>query len=265
VLWRHFPKMTQLRARQKEEIIRKTLARISPAAGGTAPSSPGSPPGVATYNGRTGNVTSVIGDIVAHASTHNSLGSDPVQLAESQVTNLSADLTARVLGTDPRLSDARTPTAHASTHKAGGSDSIKLDELAAPTDVTTLNADASKHGLLPKLANTGTQFLRDDGVWINPGASAFSMSTVELNVGAVPITRRSGHLQITGLAGLVAGRPVLVRQAAGPYTGKGTRADEADMDTLSVVGKVLNATTIDIYWRSMSQVHGNFKFDYVAA
>jgi hypothetical protein len=35
-------------------------------------------------------------------------------------------------------------------HKSGGSDAIKLDELAAPTDVTTLNASTSAHGLMPK-------------------------------------------------------------------------------------------------------------------
>lgn len=53
-------------------------------------------------------------------------------------------------GDDARLSDARTPTAHAASHKSGGSDAIKLDELAAPTDVTTLNASTSAHGLAPK-------------------------------------------------------------------------------------------------------------------
>jgi hypothetical protein len=41
----------------------------------------------------------------------------------------------------------------------------KLDELAAPTDVTTLNATASAHGLLPKLDNTSSKYLRDDGTW----------------------------------------------------------------------------------------------------
>lgn len=55
-------------------------------------------------------------------------------------------------GNDSRLSDARTPTAHAASHKSAGTDSIKLDELAAPTDITTLDASTSQHGLFPKLA-----------------------------------------------------------------------------------------------------------------
>ena len=53
-------------------------------------------------------------------------------------------------GNDSRFTDARTPTAHATSHKSGGTDAIKLDELAAPTDVTTLNASTTAHGLAPK-------------------------------------------------------------------------------------------------------------------
>lgn len=56
-----------------------------------------------------------------------------------------------VYGTDTRLSDSRTPSAHAPTHRTGGSDAIALDTLAAPTDVTTLNASTGAHGLAPKL------------------------------------------------------------------------------------------------------------------
>ena len=40
---------------------------------------------------------------------------------------------------------------HAARHKSGGADALGLDELAAPTDVTTLDATTSLHGLLPKL------------------------------------------------------------------------------------------------------------------
>jgi len=76
--------------------------------------------------------------------------------------------TTACVGNDSRLSDARTPTAHASTHKSGGGDAIKLDELAAPTDITTLNATTSLHGLLPKLGGGTTNFLRADGTWAAP-------------------------------------------------------------------------------------------------
>ena len=71
-------------------------------------------------------------------------------------------------GNDSRLSDARSPTAHATSHKSAGSDPIKLDELASPTDVTTLNATVSAHGLLPKLGGGTTNYLRADGTWAQP-------------------------------------------------------------------------------------------------
>lgn len=61
-----------------------------------------------------------------------------------------------------------TPDTHAASHKSGGADAIKLDELAAPTDVTTLNATTSAHGLLPKLGGGTTNFLRADGTWAAP-------------------------------------------------------------------------------------------------
>jgi hypothetical protein len=63
------------------------------------------------------------------------------------------------------MTNARTPTAHASTHQTGGTDSIKLDTLAAPTNITTLNATTSVHGLCPKGENTGYKTLKDDITW----------------------------------------------------------------------------------------------------
>lgn len=62
------------------------------------------------------------------------------------------------------------PAAHATTHKSGGSDPIKLDELATPTDVTTLNATTSAHGLLRKLPNVPTQWLDGQGNWSTPSS-----------------------------------------------------------------------------------------------
>ena len=76
-----------------------------------------------------------------------------------------------VLGSDTRLTNARAPTSHATTHEAAGSDAIPLDTLAAPTDNTNLNVSPSAHGLAPKLTNTATKYLRDDGTWVTPPGS----------------------------------------------------------------------------------------------
>ena len=47
-----------------------------------------------------------------HADTHVAAGTDPLVLAESQVTDLVTDLSGKVDEGDARLTDARTPTAH---------------------------------------------------------------------------------------------------------------------------------------------------------
>lgn len=74
-------------------------------------------------------------------------------IPESAVDDLLADLAARVLSTDSRLSDARTPTAHASTHELSGSDALILDpsqvsglnaQLAAKAPLTTTTTQASQ-------------------------------------------------------------------------------------------------------------------------
>lgn len=98
-----------------------------------------------------------------------------------------------------------------------------------------------------------------------PGAVTLALTVAEVSLGATPLAKRSGHVQITGLAGLTPGKAVLIQQAAGPYTGKGTRADEAEMDLVEATAKVLNANTIDIYWNSRYRVRGNFKFQYAVS
>jgi len=49
---------------------------------------------------------------------------------------------------------------------------IKLDDFATPDDNTDLDATTGRHGLLPKLGGGTTNFLRADGAWAAPGASA---------------------------------------------------------------------------------------------
>src|SRR3990167_2917467 len=44
----------------------------------------------------------------------------------------------------------------------------KLDDLAAPDDNTDLNANATNHGLLPKLSNVSTEFLNGAGAFSTP-------------------------------------------------------------------------------------------------
>jgi len=97
-----------------------------------------------------------------HASAHENGGGD-----EISVLNLSG-----------LLADGQTPLAHEASHKSGGSDEILLDEFGTPTDVTTLNASITAHGLLPKLSNVVTEFLDGTGAYSTPvgGSVAFADS-----------------------------------------------------------------------------------------
>jgi len=93
-----------------------------------------------------------------------------------------------------------------------------------------------------------------------PGsAGGLTLTTVEQDLGSV--ARTSGNFSIAG-AGLTPGDPVLIQKAAGPYTGKGTLADETEMDIVQPTAIVESATVIRVYWTSATPVKGNFKFDY---
>ncbi len=61
---------------------------------------------------------------------------------------------------------------------------IKLDDLTTPDDNTDLNASTSKHGLLPKLSGTVTQFLTGLGTWVSP-AGLFPYETLWIPAGAM--------------------------------------------------------------------------------
>jgi hypothetical protein len=124
----------------------------------------------------------------SHASTHGNAGSDPITIAQTQVTglvtvlngkasiltsinagtglsgggNLSVDRTLAVafgstgttacVGNDARLSDARTPTAHAASHGSAGSDPITI----AQSQVTSLVSDLAGKVPTTRTVSAGT-------------------------------------------------------------------------------------------------------------
>jgi hypothetical protein len=112
---------------------------------------------------RTGNA------IVAGTLTAAGLGATPLNATNlTSGTVPDARLSANVVLKPMAAVDL---PAHALSHKAGGADAIKLDELAAPTDVLTLNASLTAHGLLQKLPGGTTTFLRGDGTFAAPAAA----------------------------------------------------------------------------------------------
>jgi len=84
-----------------------------------------------------------------NGDAHDHNGGDGAQISYANLSNVPSTF---------------APASHASAHKSAGADSIKLDELAAPTDNTTLDASTSAHGLMPKFPNTKA-WLRGDKTW----------------------------------------------------------------------------------------------------
>lgn len=82
------------------------------------------------------------------------LGTIGTAAAKNIPASGDAAATEVVYGTDTRLSDARTPVAH-----------NQAESTLTFTDITTNNADSTKHGFLPKWPNNTTTFLRGDGTY----------------------------------------------------------------------------------------------------
>jgi hypothetical protein len=105
----------------------------------------------------------------ADRATLNGLGSASTKSVPASGNAASAQV---VLGSDTRLSDARSPTAHASSHALGGSDPI-----AAFTGASSGAAGAP--GVVPApSAGFQAKFLRGDATWADApsGGSASDMT-----------------------------------------------------------------------------------------
>lgn len=83
-------------------------------------------------------------------------------------------------------------------------------------------------------------------VSISGGGGGASATTIEVDLGSTLVT--AGKFTITDAA-IGTSSKVLVWQAPGPYTSKGTLADEADMDRIFCVA-VPAAGSATVYWRT---------------
>jgi hypothetical protein len=112
-----------------------------------------------------------------------------------------------------------------------------------------------------------TTFLRGDQTYAAPTATV-TAATVEVNLGNTPVWR--GKFTVTDGAISTVSK-ILVWQAPGPYTGKGTRADEAEMQPVQVIAVQPLTGSAGVMWqtppllsgnRRLGRVRGNVKFHY---
>jgi hypothetical protein len=79
------------------------------------------------------------------------------------------------------------------------------------------------------------------------GAGSVTATTVEVNLGSTAVWR--GRFTITD-ATIGATSKLLVWQAPGPYTGKGTRADEAEIQPVSIIAVNPATGSAVVYWQT---------------
>jgi len=122
---------------------------------------------------------------------------------------------------------------------------------------TTAQAPAAVDGYLRYDTTTGKLRAVQGGVWVDViGGGSFSATTIEANLGSTPVFQ--GKFTITDAA-ISSTSKVLCWQAPGPYTGKGTRADEASMQPVQVIAVEPAAGTATVYWQTPPMIGERLK------
>jgi hypothetical protein len=88
-----------------------------------------------------------------------------------------------------------------------------------------------------------------------PAGAGGTATVVEVNLGGTPVTR--GRFTITDAA-IAATSKVLAWQSYGPYTGKGTRSDEGNMDSIHILTTTPASGTASVEWQSSPRFAANY-------
>jgi hypothetical protein len=145
---------------------------------------------------------------------------------------------------------------HASAHGTGGADALKLDDLATPDDNTDLNASTSRHGLLKKLDNDTTHFMRGDGSWAAPAGSGVNADLLPWRIEVTPWVGQSVNTGFNTFATISEDQVF----DQGIYNGGGAQNDEIGFDLVLAAG---TWTVYVVYFRYTNQGIMSVRFDGV--
>lgn len=190
-----------------------------------------------------------------------------LSLATSQVI-AATDTIVQAFGYLQAQITALTTTVGTKVSSVGATAPITSSGGTAPTISTSMNTNkligrgTAGTGVMEEIT-LGTN-LSLSGTTLNASVTGggVTATTTEIDLGTIPVL--SGKFSIT-TTGLTSSKPVIITQAVAPYTGKGTLADEAEMDSITVTGATTSTTNIDCYWTSPTYVKGNFKFNYIVS
>ena len=121
-----------------------------------------------------------------HASTHASGGSDPVTLAESQVTNLTTDLAAKLVKASnlSDVSDAGTARLNVGVTQMGLAAAVAVSNVATRTTATTtVDGSALQTGDLVLLVGQATS--SQNGLWQIPASGSWTRPTEFPSAGVI--------------------------------------------------------------------------------
>lgn len=125
---------------------------------------------------------------------------------------------------------------------------INTDDVSLTSLSGVLKVGAVDPSLLTGAGASVNNVLAWDGTaWAPAPAGGASAATVEVDLGSTPKT--SGRFTITDAA-ISATSKVMVWQAPGPYTGKGTLADEAAMQPVNVVAVLPASGSCTVWWET---------------
>ena len=139
---------------------------------------------------------------------------------------------------------------------------MELLSALRPAVVTTLPVSAVK-GDTVVLNSNGHLYTYDGVTWVdNAATSGVTIHTTEVLLRSGNLAKKSGSFTLTN-ASITPLSVLMITLAPGPYTGKGSLADEAQMYPGITFAAVPGSGSALVQWACSAVAKGNVKINYI--